>query len=58
MDTLQGPTLPVESQSRSRTAYYRYLDQDGIWFRVVPERNGSLYTAFRDDDTMRKMGRP
>ena len=58
MDTLRDPTIPVEYQEKGRTAYYRYLDQDGIWFRVVLERNGSLYTAFKDDDTMRRIGRP
>ena len=58
MSTLQDPTLTVDYQAKGRTAYYRYLEQDGIWFRVVLDPNGSLYPAFRDDDTMRKIGRP
>ena len=58
MNTLRGPTLPVEYQDRGRTAYYKFLEQNDVWFRVVLERDGSLYTAFRDDDTMRKIGRP
>ena len=56
--TLSDPTLPVEYQEEGRTAYYRFLENDGFWFRVVLHRNGSLYTAFEDDDTMRKIGRP
>ena len=58
MATLREPTLPVEHQEKGRTAYYRYLEADEMWFRVVLHRNGSLYTAFQDGDTMRKIGRP
>ena len=58
MATLREPTLPIEHQENGRTAYYRYLEVDGIWFRVVLHQNGSLCSAFEDSDTMRKIGRP
>ena len=38
------------------TAYRKYLPEEGIWFRVVLDENGALYTAFKDSDEMRKRG--
>ena len=58
METLRHPDIGPEIQSKGRTAYYRYIPEDGFWFRVVLDADGSLRTAFRDDDTMRIRGRP
>lgn len=58
IETLRNPTLPVEAQFRGRTGYYRYFEQEGIWFRVVLDRDGSLRTAFQDDQTMQERGKP
>ena len=38
------------------TAYRKYLPDDGMWFRVVLDEKGALYTAFKDSDEMRKRG--
>ena len=35
METLHNPTLPIEQQFKGRTGYYKYFEQDNIWFRVV-----------------------
>ena len=58
METLRNPTLPIEPQFKGRTGYYRYFEQDAIWFRVVLDRGGALRTAFQDDQTMKERGRP
>lgn len=54
--TLRYPGLPIEYQEEDMTAYRKYLMEDGIWFRVVLDENGALYTAFKDSDEMRKRG--
>ena len=56
MDTLRHPSLPVEYQDNGMTAYRKYLPDDNIWFRVVLDANGALYTAFKDSHEMRKRG--
>lgn len=58
METLHNPTLPIEQQFKGRTGYYKYFEQDNIWFRVVLDRDGSLRTAFQDDQTMLERGKP
>lgn len=58
IETLRSPTLLVEAQARGRVGYYRFLEQDEMWFRVVLDRNGSLRTAFKDDQTTLTRGRP
>lgn len=58
IETLRNPTLPIEFQLKGRTGYYRYFEQDGIWFRVVLDRDGALRTAFQDDQTMQEKGTP
>jgi len=58
METLRNPTLPIEQQYKGRTGYYKYFEQDGIWFRVVLDRDGALRTAFQGDQTMQERGRP
>ena len=58
IETLRNPTLPVEAQFKGRTGYYKFFEPEGIWFRVVLDRDGSLRTAFQDDQTMQERGRP
>ncbi len=58
METLRNPTLPIEAQFKGRTGYYKYFEEEDIWFRVVLDRDGSLRTAFQDDQTMQARGRP
>ena len=41
METLRNPTLPIEAQYKGRTGYYRFFEQEGIWFSVVLDRGGS-----------------
>jgi hypothetical protein len=50
------PTLPIEYQDKGITAYRKYLPDEGIWFRVVLDEDGALYTAFKDSDEMRMRG--
>jgi hypothetical protein len=57
IETLRNPTLLIEAQFKGRTGYYKYFEHEGIWFRVVLERDGSLLTAFQDDQTMQERGR-
>lgn len=54
--TLRYPSLPIENQEEDMTAYRKYLPEDDIWFRVVLDETGALYTAFKDSDEMRKRG--
>ena len=58
IETLGNPTIPVEAQFKGRTGYYKYFEQEEIWFRVVLDRDGSLLTAFQDDQAMRERGKP
>ncbi len=58
IETLRSPTLPIEPQFKGRTGYYKYFEEDDIWFRVVLDRDGALRTAFQDDQTMQERGRP
>ena len=52
--TLRYPDMPVDYQEKGRTAYRKYLPDEGIWFRVVLDSRGALYNAFKDSDEMRK----
>ena len=56
MATLQHPDLPVEYQPNGMMAYRKYLPNDKMWFRVVLNADGALYTAFKDSNEMRKRG--
>ena len=56
MATLLRPTLPVREQEDGKTAYYAWLEDEEIWFRVILDERGALYTAFRDDATLRFRG--
>ena len=48
----------MEHQEKGRTAYFRFETEDDNWFRVVPDENGALHTAFRDDHLKLIRGRP
>ena len=57
MATLLRPTLPVREQEDGKTAYYAWLEDEQMWFRVILDERGALYPAFRDDATLRFRGR-
>lgn len=54
--TLGFPDMPIEHQDKGRTAYRKYLPDEGIWLRVVFDQQGALFNAFKDSDEMRKRG--
>lgn len=57
MAALLRPTLPVREQDDGKTAYYAWLEDEQMGFRVILDARGALYPAFRDDATLRFRGR-